>query len=215
MWLYPALTVLTIAAMLGVLVLMGLEESTRSQLWLSLLAFGVVLVLYAVTKARGGSVEREVESPPSEGGTRVLVLANETVGATELLDELRLIDTQGRAQYFVCVPANPVDTGQAEHTGAVWVWEQTVKAAQARLDATLSTLREHGLQADGELGDHRPMAALTAAATEFDPDRIVICTHPEVHSAWLRQDVVERARKAFPNIPVRHIVAHLTEPADG
>lgn len=215
MWLYPVLTVLTIAAMVAVLVMMGLEASTQSQLWLSLLAFGVVLVLYALTKARGGSVDRDVDAAAPAGGTRVLVLANETVGATELLDELRAIDAEGAARYLVCVPANPVDTGQAEHTGAVWVWEETVRAAQARLDDTLATMREHGLQAEGELGDHRPMAALTAAAKEFDPDRIVICTHPEVHSAWLRQDVVERARKAFPQVPVRHIVAHLTESADG
>lgn len=215
MWLYPVLTILTIAAMLAVLVMMGLEESTRSQLWLSLLAFAVVLVFYAVTKARGGSVDRDFDAAPKAGGTRVLVLANETVGAGELLDELKAIDAAGRAEYFVCVPANPVDTGQAEHTGAVWVWEETVKAAQMRLDTTLTTMREHGLHADGQLGDHRPMTALAAAATEFDPDRIVICTHPEVHSAWLRQDVVQRARKAYPAIPVRHIVAHLTEPAGG
>jgi GABA permease len=213
MWLYPVLTILTIVAMLAVLVLMWFEETTRSQLVLSLLALAVVLALYAVTKWRGGSVARDFDAAPSAGGTRVLVLANETVGAVELIDELKTIDEQGKAEYFVCVPANPVDTGQAEHTGAVWVWEETVKAAQARLDSTLRVLREHGLHADGELGDHRPMVALGAAVTQFEPDRIVISTHPEVHSAWLRQDVVDRARTAYPSIPVRHIVAHLTEPA--
>jgi GABA permease len=211
MWLYPALTLLTIAAMVAVLVMMFLEESTRTQLLLSVLAWAVVLVLYAVTKWRGGSVGREFEDGPADGGTRVLVLANETVGATELIDELRTIDHEGQAQYFVCVPANPVDTGQAEHTGAVWVWEETVKAAQTRLDGTLATLREHGLPAEGELGDHRPMVALSAAVTRFKPDRIVISTHPEVHSAWLRQDVVDRARHTYPTIPVRHVVAHVTE----
>ena len=214
MWLYPVLTVLTIAAMLAVLVLMLFKDDTRSQLVLSLLAWAVVLVLYVVTRWRGGSVEREPEAAPADGGTRVLVLANETVGASELLDELHAIDREGRAQYFVCVPANPVDTGQAEHTGAVWVWEETVRAAQARLDDTLATLREHGLRADGELGDHRPMQALAHAVDEFTPDRMVICTHPEAHSAWLRQDVVERARSAYPSIPVRHIVAHV-EPLVG
>ena len=77
------------------------------------------------------------------------MLANETVGADELHDELRAIDAEGKAEYFVCVPANPVDTGQAEHKGAVWVWEETVKAAQARLDATLDGLRAHGVEATG------------------------------------------------------------------
>ncbi len=213
MWLYPALTILTIVAMLAVLGLMWFNEEARSQLVLSLLAWAVVLVLYAVTKWRGGSVDRDFDAAPKAGGTRVLVLANETVGASELLDELHAIDLEGSAEYFVCVPANPVDTGQAEHTGAVWVWEETVKAAQARLDGTLSTLREHGLHAAGELGDHRPMVALSQAVTEFQPDRIVISTHPEAHSAWLRQDLVERARKAYPSTPVRHIVMEATEPA--
>src|SRR6476620_7828191 len=107
MRLYPVLTVLTIASMLAVLVLMLFSDETRSQLMLSLLAWAVVLVLYVVTRWRGGSVEREPEAAPADGGTRVLVLANETVGATELLDELHAIDREGRAQYLVCVPANP------------------------------------------------------------------------------------------------------------
>ena len=72
---------------------------------------------------------------PGPAATHILVLANETVGATELLTELRKIDSEGQADYFVCVPANPIDTGQAELKGAVWVWEATVKAAQERLDA--------------------------------------------------------------------------------
>jgi len=46
MWLYPVLTLLTIAAMLGVLVSMGVKADTRSQLLLSLLALGVVLAAY-------------------------------------------------------------------------------------------------------------------------------------------------------------------------
>jgi GABA permease len=193
--------------MVAVLVMMYFDESSRSQLVLSVLAFAVVLVLYALTKWRGGSVGKDFDDAPAQsGGTRVLVLANETVGASELLDELRAIDAEGKAEYFVCVPANPVDTGQAEHTGAVWVWEQTTRAAQARLDSTLEILRGEGLHATGELGDHRPLQALEHAADEFSPDRIVISTHPESHSAWLRHDVVDKARSTYPDIPVRHVV---------
>jgi GABA permease len=210
MWFFPYLTIATIGAMVAVLVMMYFDESSRSQLVLSVLAFAVVLVLYALTKWRGGSVGKDFDNTPAQtGGTRVLVLANETVGATELLDELRSIDDEGKAEYFVCVPANPIDTGQAEHSGAVWVWEETVKAAQARLDSTLETLRGHGLHAEGELGEHRPLQALEAAVAEFKPDRIVISTHPEAHSAWLRHDVVDKARTEYPAIPVRHIVAHV------
>ncbi|MGS0683917.1 amino acid permease [Nakamurella sp. GG22] len=206
MWGFPFLTIATIAGMLAVLVLMYLDEEVRPQLVLSLLAFAVVLVLYGVTKWRGGSVGKDFDdSPPQPGGTKVLVLANQTVGASELLDELRAIDADGKAQYFVSVPANPVDTGQAEHSGAVWVWEETTKAAQERLDSTLGILRGEGLEANGELGDHRPMHALEDAVKEFSPDRIIISTHAQGHSGWLRQDLVERARKRF-DVPVRHVV---------
>jgi GABA permease len=134
MWLYPGLTIATIAAMLAVLASMFARADTRSQILLSLLSWAVVLALYAVTRWRGGSVEApEADRAAAQGkATRVLVLANETLGADELLDELRSVDAEGRATYFVCVPANPVDTGQAEVKGAVWVWQARGDAPRAR-----------------------------------------------------------------------------------
>jgi len=210
MWLYPGLTVATIVAMVAVLASMFARDDTRSQILLSLLSWAVVLVLYVVTRWRGGSVDLTEEVAPKEPGRRVLVLANETVGAGELLDELRSIDAAGKARYFVCVPANPVDTGQAEVKGAVWVWQATVEAAQRRLDSTLEILRSEGLDADGDLGDHRPLHALRNAVAGFHPDRIVIATHPEGRSTWLRHGVVDTARQEY-DVPVLHIVA--TAPA--
>ena len=47
----------------------------------------------------------------------------------------------------MCVPANPIDTGQAMHKGAAFVWQATVEAAQARLDRTLEILREPAIAA--------------------------------------------------------------------
>ena len=209
MWFFPVLSVLTIVAIIGVLVGMGIDEDARSQLGLSLVAWAVVLGLYFVTRRMGGSVSAEdMDAPqPSGPATKVLVLANETVTAPELLGELRRIDAEGKAEYFVCVPANPVDTGQAEQKGAAFVWAATVQAAQQRLDETLATLASNGLRASGELGDYRPLTALTEAARQFGPDRIVISTHKPEHSAWLGQDLVTKARHHF-DVPVTHIVAH-------
>ena len=84
------------------------------------------------------------------------------------------------------------------------------QAAQDRLDRTLTILRsehrsEH-LAASGELGDYRPLRALAHAVETFRPDRLVICTHPVDRSAWLRYDVVDRAREAYPALPVTHLV---------
>jgi GABA permease len=167
----------------------------------------VVVVLYFANRRSHGRV---AAAPPSATGAtpaaqRVLVLANETVNGQELIDELRAIDRVGAAEYFVCVPANPIDTGQAMHKGAAFVWDATARAAQERLDRTLDILRSDNLRADGALGDYRPLRALASAVADFHPDRLVICTLPEDRSAWLRFDVVDRAR-AEHGLPVTHVV---------
>jgi GABA permease len=81
-----------------------------------------------------------------------------------------------------------------------------VEAARSRLDSTLEILRSNGLDAGGDLGDYRPLQALRDGVARFHPDRIVIATHPEGRSTWLRHGVVETARKEY-GIPVRHVVA--------
>jgi GABA permease len=50
MWLFPVLTLLTAAAIVGVLVSMFVRADTRSQIILSLLAWGLVLVAYAIQR---------------------------------------------------------------------------------------------------------------------------------------------------------------------
>jgi GABA permease len=215
MWFYPVLTLLTIAAMIAVLVSMGVRGDTRSQLFLSLLALAVVLAAYPLSRRfTGPSVLRPASGAvpaPAAGvrsgpltASRVLVVANETVGADELLGELRQLQNEASAEYFVCVPAHPLHTGQ----GAAWSPDASVIAAQHRLDQVLSILKDEGLRASGELGDYRPLHALDDAVKKFRPDLIVISTHPEERSAWLRQDIVERAKNKY-NIIVRHIVSHV------
>ena len=125
---------------------MFLTDATRSQLVLSLLSWGVVLALYAVTRWRGGSmsaeeVEEKKTRTSGRAAERILVLANQTLVGEQLHDTLLGIDGSDRAEYFVVVPANPVDTGQADREGAAFVWEATTRAAQQRLDETLSILR--------------------------------------------------------------------------
>jgi GABA permease len=207
MWAFPVLSFVVVAAIVLVLVQMGLQADVRIQLFLSLGAWALVLVLYFATRSLRNRAPAEAadRSPSSTPATRVLVLANETVEGDELMEELTAIDRGRSAQYFVCVPANPIDTGQAMHQGAAFVWQATTEAAQARLDRTLAHLREAQLDADGALGDYRPLRALAAAVEHFHPDRLVICTLPEDRSAWLRYDVVDRARETY-DIPVTHVV---------
>jgi GABA permease len=137
----------------------------------------------------------------------VLVLANETANSVELLDELRRIGADHAASYYVVVPASPVETGVAATHGPLDVMEATQEAANARLDYTLSALRSDDLEADGALGDYRPLRALANAVNNFHPDQIVIATLPLEASVWHRFDVVDRARAEHPDLPVTHVVA--------
>jgi GABA permease len=205
MWFFPVLTILAAAGIVAVLVQMGLDSDTRSQLLLSLLSWAAVLALYGITRWRGGSVS--ADQLPDAGGRaeRIVVLANQTVGAEELHDALHAIEGSEEAGYLVVVPANPIDTGQAEREGAAFVWEATTRAAQERLDSTLSTLRSQGLTVEGRLGDYRPLVALDEAMQEFRPDHVIISTQPEPRSTWLRHGVVADARERY-SVPVQHVV---------
>jgi GABA permease len=206
MWLFPVLSLLTTVAMLAILVQMYLDDALRSQLLLSLLSWAVVLVLFFANrwfvKRRPGLGAAAVGEKPH----RVLVMANQNVTSDELLDELRRIGADTAATYFVVVPASPIDTGAAATHGPLDVTEATQEAAQARLDQTLAILRSENLEADGALGDYRPMRALADAVQSFEPDQIVIATLPPESSVWHRFDVVDRARAEY-EVPVTHVVA--------
>ncbi len=206
MWLFPVLSILTAAAIVGVLVQMFFKEDVRPQLLLSLLSWAVVVLLYFANRwylSRKPVPESiEATAPPR----RILVLANETVESQELIDELTRIGADSSASYFVVVPASPIETGVAATHGPLDIEDATIAAAQARLDHTLETLHSQHLDASGELGDDRPLRALDAAVKSFQPDQIVISTLPPQDSVWQRFDVVDRARTEY-GLPVTHVVS--------
>jgi GABA permease len=208
MWLFPFLSIGTVVAIGAILAQMGIKEDSRSQLILSLLSWAVVIAFFFANKwfvARRPAVEAPAQMVHPR---RVLVLANETANSVELLDELRGIGADHDASYFVVVPASPVETGVAATHGPLDVMEATREAASARLDHTLTTLRSEGLEADGALGDYRPLRALANAVDTFHPDQIVIATLPLESSVWHRFEVVDRARAEHPDLPVTHVVAN-------
>jgi GABA permease len=206
MWLFPVLSILTALGIVAILVQMFIDKALRSQLVLSLLSWAVVILLFAANKWFVNKRPLEPIETPTAAPHRVLVLANQTLDSHELLAELSRIGADRDARYLVVVPASPVDTGAAATHGPRDVTEATQEAAQARLDATLSALRSENLDAQGDLGDYRPLRALDHAVETFDPDQIVIATLPPELSIWQRFDVVDRARSQL-KVPVTHVVA--------
>jgi GABA permease len=134
--------------------------------------------------------------------SKILVVANETVGADELLHELRRLEDEKTSDYYVMVPARPLH----ERYGTVWTQEGAIEAAEDRLAHTLEVLRSEGLSANGRVGDMRPLHAIQDAMMDFKADLIVISTHPERRSRWLRHGLVEQAERRF-SLPVIHVVS--------
>jgi GABA permease len=137
--------------------------------------------------------------------SRVLVVANETVGAEELLAEIRRIEDRRTSTFHVLAPAIA-----EEHGLGTWNQEGAIQLARERLDQMLGVLRSEGLKADGHVGDMLPLAAIGDALLQFPADMIVISTHPVARSRWLKRDLVEQARKKF-GCPVVHVVSHVPE----
>jgi hypothetical protein len=89
------------------------------------------------------------------------------------------------------------------------VYDDTVRhAAENRLETTLAQLREVGIEADGEIMDPDPYNATMDAFGQHGADIIIISTHPETRSGWLRRDLIDRVRDAA-GVPVEHVVVDL------
>ena len=133
----------------------------------------------------------------------LLVVANETVTGSELLDAVKRKAAEQDVE-LVTVLA-PVSTPQ---TGYV-VYEDTRRAAAGRrLDRTLAQLREAGIPAHGLVLESDPESAVRDAFGMLDPapTDIIVSTHPLQKSGWLRKNVVDRIKKVAGDVPVEHVV---------
>jgi methylmalonyl-CoA mutase cobalamin-binding subunit len=135
--------------------------------------------------------------------SHVLVIANETVASKQLLDAVR---RAGDVELVtVLAPVNAP-------AGGYVVYEDTRRAsAGRRLDRTLAALREAGIRAHGLVVDTSPVDTVKDALVQLEPrpDVIVVSTHPEEKSGWLRKNVVDRIREAAGSIRVEHVVVDL------
>ena len=139
--------------------------------------------------------------------TRILVVANETVGGHALIDSVRkhaeAAHDQGRPfEVMVVCPQNQPRHGYVVHD------ESVRAAAENRLRTTLEQLRAVGIEASGEVMDPDPFNATMDALGTFAADEIIISTHPDPRSGWLRRDLIDRVKDAA-KVPVEHVVVDL------
>jgi hypothetical protein len=138
---------------------------------------------------------------------RILVVANETVAGRPLIDAVRKHAEQAHAEgkpfhVTVVCPQNAPKHGYVIDDSSVRA------AAENRLKLTIASLREVGIEASGEIMDEDPYGATMDAIAEFGADIVIISTHPETRSGWLRRDLIDRVRDDS-GLPVDHVVVDL------
>ncbi len=139
---------------------------------------------------------------PGRLPSHVLVVANETVAGKSLVEALDRRAAEGPIRVTVVCPISQPREGYV-------VYQDTRRAsARRRLDRTLELLRAHGVAADGFVVDADPVEAVRDSFAQLvpPPDEIVVSTHPEERSGWMRRHVVERVRSVAGDIPVEHVV---------
>ena len=135
----------------------------------------------------------------TEDARRVLVLANETL-TDELVATLRRRAAQGPIRVLVVAPVTDPREGYVVYR------DSRRAAAGRRLERTLEALREAGIPAHGEVFENDPLTAVKDVLASETVDEIVVSTHPETKSGWLRKNLVEEVRKAAGEKPVEHVV---------
>jgi hypothetical protein len=138
-------------------------------------------------------------------GTRlILVVANETVVSRALVERLEAkAAADGSVRVVVVAPVNQ------PRQGYVVYYDTRRAAARRRLDKTLDLLRKAGVPATGVVVEADPVAALQDAVHQLAPDEIVVSTHPQKQSGWLRRNAVDQMRRVAGDIPFEHVVADL------
>jgi hypothetical protein len=133
----------------------------------------------------------------------VLVVANETVVSPALCERLASKAAEGSVRVTVVAPVNQ------PRQGYVVYYDTRRAAARRRLDQTLERLRAAGIPATGVVVEADPVSALRDAIDQLEPDEIVVSTHPQKQSGWLRRNMVEQMRRVAGERPFEHVVVDL------
>jgi hypothetical protein len=139
----------------------------------------------------------------AEDARHILVVANETSVSGSLVDLLVKRAADGPVRVTVLAPVSE------PRQGYVVYYDTRRAAARRRLDRTLDRLREAGAPADGVVVEADPVSALRDAIDQLEPDEIIVSTHPQKQSGWLRRNMVDQMRRVAGSRPFEHVVVDL------
>src|SRR5205807_10628481 len=139
----------------------------------------------------------------AERSPHVLVVANETVVSHALVELIEQKAKESPVYVTVLAPVNQ------PRQGYVVYYDTRRAAARRRLEKTLELLRSAGVPADGIVVESDPVSAVQDAIHQLEPDEIVVSTHPQQKSGWLRRNAVEQMRGVVGDLPFQHGVVDL------
>ncbi len=129
----------------------------------------------------------------------ILLVANRTCPCPDVLDAVARLADDGRVHVVA-----PALNSRLRH----WVSDvdDAIAGAHERLEQAVASLRGHGIDAHGSVGDSNPLTAIADTLVDFDATGIVISTFPDGQSNWLERDLPGRAGERFGR-PVVHLVS--------
>jgi hypothetical protein len=131
----------------------------------------------------------------------VLVVANETLAGRELVDAVLRRAQEGPIRAVVVAPVNEPGAGYV-------VYDDTRRAAAGRrLDVVVAALRDAGVPSHGGVFEGGPLAAVQDILALEHVDELIVSTHPEAKSGWLRRNLLDEIRKVAGDRPLQHVVA--------
>jgi hypothetical protein len=137
----------------------------------------------------------------------LLVFLNEVAGGRKLLQAVR--DRVDQASgVVVAAPQNQPSVGQLIDSG------ELREAARARVEVTMSVLREFGIDSVGEVMDPEPSLALDDAVRAHEPGEALLSCLSDTRFGLTRKDLVEWARERLePETKLTHIPVRIEDDA--
>jgi hypothetical protein len=139
----------------------------------------------------------------TDDARHILVVANETAVSTELVELLEKNAAESAVRVTVLAPVN------APRQGYVVYYDTRRAAARRRLDRTLELLRSAGIPSTGVVVEADPVSALRDAIDQLEPDEVIVSTHPQKQSGWMRRNLVDQMRRVSGSLPFEHLVVDI------
>ena len=132
----------------------------------------------------------------------VLVVANETLVGEELLEAVRLRAARGPIRAVVVAPVNDPQSGYV-------VYRNSRRAsAGRRVDRLVAALRAEGIPAHGDVFEGGPIPAVEDILALEPVDELIVSTHPQETSGWLRRkNVLSELRRLAGDRPFEHVIS--------